>query len=146
MLECWSEDPHGRPSFTHLKSKFELMLQLSASDRDQPYIELELDTDQYLYIPDGIEEDDDPNKGVFTKPAASAKDGHQPTAVGVCEKGAASPSAATSLSPFGMGATGGGGGRGGVSLTRIASTNPYIDSPLAADAITEKVCAEETEL
>ncbi|KAL5517022.1 hypothetical protein EMCRGX_G002487 [Ephydatia muelleri] len=63
MLECWSEDIHHRPSFSHLKPKFEHMLLLSASERDQPYIGLLLETEEYVYVPDGIEqEDDDPNK------------------------------------------------------------------------------------
>ena len=123
MLECWSEDPHGRPTFTYLKSKFELMLQLSATERDEPYIELSLETDQYVYIPDGIEEDDDPKRGTFSKPTLPDK----VATVGGADKGGASVSAAASS---GMGVA----NRRGIPLARMASANPYIDSPLGADA------------
>ena len=79
MLECWSEDLNHRPSFSHLKPKFEHMLVLSASERDQPYIGLLLEPNEYVYVPDGIEqEDDDPNKA-FQMPILTTAS-TQPTA------------------------------------------------------------------
>ena len=98
----------------------------------------------YVYIPDGIDEDDDPNKGTFTKPVTSPKAGAQPPAVEACEKGGASCSAAISHSPLSHGAGARGGNRG-IPLARITSNNPYIESPLAADA-NHNSHAERTEL
>ena len=121
MLECWSEDPHGRPSFTHLKSKFELMLQLSASNMDEPYIEMSLDTDQYLSIPDGIEEDDDPNKGVFTKPITPTQAATQPlTPVSPM----ASEDTSTNVDQRQQE-----GSSHGVCLASMGTNNPYIVCP-----------------
>ena len=103
------------------------MLQLSASERDQPYIELSLETDQYVYIPDGIEEDDDPNRGKFSKPTLPDKK----ATVVEAEKGGACVSAAANSHGH---ISNGGGIRRGIPLARIASSNPYIDSPLGVDA------------
>ena len=124
MLECWSEDTHSRPSFSHLKSKFDLMLQLSATERDQPYIELSLDTNQYVYIPDGIDEDDDPNKGTFTKPVTSPKAGAQPPAMGALGRGVVSGATPTNLDQSQPEHS-----RRGVCLARLGSNNSYIDCP-----------------
>ena len=137
MLECWSEDPHGRPSFTHLKSKFELMLQLSASNRDQPYIELSLDTSQYLYIPDGIEEDDDPNKGVFTKPITSTRAAAHPPTTGIPESPMASED-----TPTNVGQRQQEGSRHGVCLASMGSNNPYMECPRPASS-TVNACIDD---
>ena len=145
MLECWSGDPCARPSFSHLKSKFELMLQLSASERDQPYIDLTLDTNQYVYIPDGIEEDDDPNK-MYLAPVTLSKTSTQPLAVKSPERNSASSTTApTDLDQRRMDPAG-----RGVRLARMGSNNSYIDCPRSpppsAPELSSTHSEQETEL
>ena len=133
MLECWSEDIHHRPSFSHLKLKFERML--SASERDQPYIGLLLEPNEYVYIPDGIEqEDDDPNKAfqmpilttASTQPtAASEALSAEPGKVGGIENEEPAFLVVNSVAV-------GVGNRRGICLSRIASKK-CIELPLATD-------------
>eukprot|EP00731_Ephydatia_muelleri_P008883 Em0004g1221a len=145
MLECWSGDLRARPSFSHLKSKFELMLQLSASERDQPYIDLTLDTNQYVYVPDGIEEDDDPNK-MYLAPVTLSKTSTQPLAVKSPERNSASSTTApTDLDQRWMDPAG-----RGVRLARMGSNNSYIDCPHSpppsAPELSSTHSEQETEL
>ena len=135
MLECWSEDIHHRPSFSHLKPTFEHMLLLSASERDQPYIGLLLETEEYVYVPDGVEqEDDDPNKAfqmpilttASTQPtAASEALSAEPGNVGGIENEEPAVLVVNSVAV-------GVGNRRGICLSRIASKK-CIELPLATD-------------
>ena len=135
MLECWSEDIHHRPSFSQLKPKFEHMLLLSTSERDQPYIGLLLETEEYVYVPDGIEqEDDDPNKAfqmpilttASTQPtAASEALSAEPGKVGGIENEEPAFLVVNSVAV-------GVGNRRGICLSRIASKK-CIELPLATD-------------
>ena len=72
-----------------------------------------------MYIPDGIEEDDDPNRGKFSKPTLPDKK----ATVGGAEMGGASVSAAANSHGH---ISNGGGVRRGIPLARIASGNPYM--------------------
>ena len=133
MLECWSEDTHSRPSFSDLKSKFEHMLLLSASERDQPYIGLLLEPNEYVYVPDEMEqEDDDPNKA-FQMPILTTAS-TQPTAALSAEPGKVGEvenkePAVLVVSNTAVGV----GNRRGICLSRIASKK-YIELPLVTDA------------
>ena len=143
MLECWSEDSHSRPSFSTLKSKFGLMLMLSASERDQPYIGLLVN--EYVNVPDGIDrENDDPNKAfqmpmlttTSTQPVSVSNElSAEPGKVGGDEYVEAAVSAVNSEAV-------GEYNRRRVSLARMASVK-YIDAPLVADT---KVLDSETVL
>lgn len=149
MLECWSDDPYTRPSFSHLKSKFELMLQLTASERDQPYIDLMLGSNQYVYIPDGMEEDDDPNR-MYLVPITLSKTSAPLRAVVSPESAVVSPERSTSSSTVAttdldqrqMELA----SRRGVPLTRLGSNNPYIDCPRSALQLNSFHSDRETEL
>ena len=46
MLECWQEDPHDRPPFSALRSKFSTLLQAGSANA---YIELQIDEQKPYY-------------------------------------------------------------------------------------------------
>ena len=46
MLECWHEDPHDRPPFSALRTKFGTLLQAGSADA---YIELQIDEQKPYY-------------------------------------------------------------------------------------------------
>ena len=116
---------------------------LSASERDQPYIGLLVN--EYVYVPDGIDrENDDPNKAfqmpmlttASTQPVSVSNElSAEPGKVGGDEYVEAAVSAVNSEAV-------GEYNRRRVSLARMASVK-YIDAPLVADT---KVLDSETVL
>lgn len=46
MLMCWNEEPHKRPKFTELRSRFDAML---LAERKDAYIDLRIDSDKLYY-------------------------------------------------------------------------------------------------
>ena len=46
MLMCWNEEPHKRPKFTELRSRFDAML---LAERKDAYIDLRIDSDKPYY-------------------------------------------------------------------------------------------------
>lgn len=46
MLDCWQEDPHDRPSFSNLRSKFSAMLQAGSAET---YIDLQVNEEAPYY-------------------------------------------------------------------------------------------------
>lgn len=52
---CWNEEPHKRPNFTELRSKFDTML---LAERKDTYIDLHIDSDKPYYRLDTTEDDD----------------------------------------------------------------------------------------
>ena len=46
MLACWNGEPHNRPTFTDLRSKFDAML---VAERKDAYIDLRIDNDKPYY-------------------------------------------------------------------------------------------------
>ncbi len=46
MLMCWNEEPHKRPKFTELRSRFDSML---LAERKDAYIDLRIDSDKPYY-------------------------------------------------------------------------------------------------
>lgn len=46
MLKCWNEQPQKRPSFTELRSKFDVML---VANKKNEYIDLRIDQNKLYY-------------------------------------------------------------------------------------------------
>ena len=46
MLKCWDEQPHNRPTFKELRSKFDAML---LADKKDEYIDLRIDQTKSYY-------------------------------------------------------------------------------------------------
>lgn len=48
MIECWRESPEGRPNFTQIRERLEMMMQ-----KDNPYLDLSAldETSEYYNVP-----------------------------------------------------------------------------------------------